>query len=330
MSVETEAPILLQRIKEARDRIAKAVIRTPCVYSLPLSRKAGGDVFLKLECLQVTQAFKARGNANKLALMSREERERGVITASSGNHGLGLSLAAKQHSVNAVVVVPEVAPANKIEKIKENGAEVIINGKAYDDAVAFAHTMAEKEGLVYVPSFDDADIIAGNGSVGLEILEDVSDVNLIVCPIGGGGGISGVSLAVKQINPDIRVVGVEAEQAPSMLRSVEAGELTELPSASTFADGIAVRKPGTLNFEIVKSWVDSIVTVSEEAMEAAVVILAKEAKIVAEGAGAASVAALLTGRLDSAFDKIVCIISGGNIDMDRFKRVLDKSTGNPR
>jgi threonine dehydratase len=320
-----EVLIPLKQIKEARERIAAAITRTPCVYSLPLSRKTGKDVFLKLECLQVTQAFKARGNANKLALMSHEEREKGVITASSGNHGLGLSLAAKRHGVNSVIVVPEVAPANKIEKIKENGAEVIIKGKTYDDAVTYAHTLSEEKGLVYISSFDDPDIIAGNGSVGLEILEDVPDVKLIICPIGGGGGISGISLAVKQINPDIHVVGVEAEKAPSMLRSIEAGEITELTSASTFADGIAVRKPGKLNFEIVQSWVDKILIVSEEEMEKAVVILAKEAKIVAEGAGAASVAALLTGMVNSEFDKIVCIISGGNIDLHLFKRILEKS-----
>jgi threonine dehydratase len=284
----------------------------------------GKDVFLKLECLQVTQAFKARGNANKLALMSHEERERGVITASSGNHGLGLSLASRQHGLRAMIVVPEVAPVNKIEKIKENGAEVIIKGKTYDDAVNYAQTVSKEKGLVYISSFDDPDIIAGNGSMGLEILEDVPDVKLIICPIGGGGGISGISLAVKQVNPDIHVVGVEAEKAPSMLRSIEAGEIIELTSANTFADGIAVRKPGKLNFEIVQSWIDKIVTVSEEEMEKAVVILAKEAKIVAEGAGAASVAALMAGVVNSEFDKIVCIISGGNIDLNLFKRLLEK------
>jgi threonine dehydratase len=317
--------IPLKQIKEARERITAAVTRTPCVYSLPLSRKTGKDIFLKLECLQVTQAFKARGNANKLALMGHEERKKGVITASSGNHGLGLSLASKQHGVKSVIVVPEVAPANKIEKITENGAEVIIKGKTYDDAVIYAQTVSKEKGLVYISSFDDPDIIAGNGSMGLEIIEDVPDVKLIICPIGGGGAISGISLAVKQVNPDIHVVGVEAEKAPSMLRSIEAGEIRELTSADTFADGIAVRKPGKLNFEIVQSWVDKILIVSEEEMEKAIVILAKEAKIVTEGAGAASVAALLAGVVNLKFDKIVCIISGGNIDLHLFRCILEKS-----
>ena len=316
--------VSLEQIKKARERIAEAVIRTPCIYSLPLSRKTGKDVFLKLECLQVTQAFKARGNANKLALMGPEEKAKGVITASSGNHGLGLSLASMRHGVKSAIVVPEVAPANKVEKIKENGAEVIIRGKTYDDAVEYAHKLSREKGLVYVSSFDDPDIIAGNGSVGLEILEEVPDVKLIICPIGGGGGISGVSLAAKQVNPEIRVMGVEAERAASMLRSIEAGEITELESASTFADGIAVRRPGNLNFVIVRSWIDRIVTVSEEDMEKGVVMLAKEAKVVAEGAGAASVAALLAGKADSEYDRVVCIISGGNIDMNLFRRILEK------
>lgn len=319
-----KVPITLEQIKEACERISGAIIKTPCVYSLPLSRLTGKDVFLKLECLQLTQAFKARGNANKLALMGKAEGERGVITASSGNHGLGLSLASKKHGLNAVIVVPEVAPVNKIEKIRENGAEVVIKGKTYDDAVNYAQTLSREKNLFYVPSFDDLDIIAGNGSMGLEILEDVPDVNLIICPIGGGGGISGIALAVKQVNQNIRVVGVEAEKAPSMLRSIEAGEITELTSANTFADGIAVRKPGKLNFEIVRGWIDKIITVSEEEMERAVFLLAKEAKIIAEGAGAASVAALITGKVNSKYEKIVCIISGGNIDLKYFKLILER------
>jgi threonine dehydratase len=230
-----------------------------------------------------------------------------------------------RYGIRAVIVVPEVAPRNKIEKIRENGAEVIIKGKAYDDAAAYAHAISQERGHVYIPSFDDPDIIAGNGSVGLEILEDVPEVKLILCPIGGGGGISGVSLAVKQIHSDIHVVGVEAERAPSMLKSIEAGQLTELSSADTFADGIAVRKPGKLNFEIVRAYVDKIVTVSEPQMEAALCVLAKEAKIIAEGAGAASVAALMSEGFDSRFDKVVCIVSGGNIDMGLFRHILEKT-----
>jgi len=325
MTAKNISPVPLEQIKEAHRRIKGAIIRTPCVYSLALSRKRGKEVFLKLESLQVTQAFKARGNANKIALLKKEEREKGVITASSGNHGLGLSLASMRHGIKAVIVVPEVAPTNKIEKIKENGAEVIIKGETYDDAVTYAHTISREKGYVYVPSFDDPDIIAGNGSMGLEILEDVPEVELIICPIGGGGGISGVSLAVKQMNPNIQIIGVQAERAPSMLKSIEAAKITELASAHTFADGIAVRKPGKLNFEIVKEYVDKIVTVSEEEIESAVSMLAKEAKIIAEGAGASSVAALMFEKFDTVCGKIVCIVTGGNIDMSLFKNILEKA-----
>jgi len=316
--------ISLDQIRQARERIKDKVNKTPCIYSLPLSRMTGKEVFLKLENLQVTQAFKARGNANKIALLSKEQKERGVITASSGNHGQGLSLAALRNGVKAVVVLPEVAPLNKREKIKENRAEVIIKGKTYDDAALYAHSLAEDKGYTYIPSFDDPDVVAGNGSIGLEILEDVPQTEIIVFPIGGGGGISGVCLATKQIKTDIQIIGVEAAGAAAMLESVKANKLVELPSINTFADGIAVRKPGELNFKIVKHCVDNIVTVSDEEMKSAIVTLAKEAKIIAEGAGAASVAALLFKKFPiKDGSNVVCIISGGNIDMNLFRGILE-------
>lgn len=314
----------LKKLKEVQERIKGMINKTPCIYSLPLSRITKKEVFLKLENLQVTQAFKARGNANKISLLSKEEKNRGVITASSGNHGQGLSLAALRAGVKAVIVLPEVAPENKIEKIKENKAEVIIKGKTYDDACNYAHSLSKKMGYTYVQSFDDLDIIAGNGSIGLEILEEVPQSQIIICPIGGGGGISGVALATKQIKSDIKIVGVEAERSPSMLESIKAGKIIELLSANTFADGIAVRKPGKINFEIVKKYVDDIVTVSEEEMKSSIFTLAKEAKIVSEGAGASSVAALLSKKISiENLTYITCIITGGNIDMALFKSILN-------
>jgi threonine dehydratase len=226
--------------------------------------------------------------------------------------------------VKAVVVLPEAAPLNKREKIKENRAEVIIKGETYDDAALYAHSLAEDKGYTYIPSFDDPDIIAGNGSIGLEILEDIPQTEIIVFPIGGGGGISGVCLATKQIKADIQIIGVEAAGAAAMLESVKANKLVELPSINTFADGIAVRKPGELNFKIVKHCVDNIVTVSDEEMKSAIVTLAKEAKIIAEGAGAASVAALLFKKFPiKDGSNVVCIISGGNIDMNLFRGILE-------
>ena len=317
--------ISLKKIKEARERIKGMVNKTPCIYSLPLSRITKKKVFLKLENLQVTQAFKARGNANKITLLSKEEKCRGVITASSGNHGQGLSLVALRAGIKAVIVLPEAAPKNKIEKIKENKAEIIIQGKTYDDASNYAHSLSKKMGYTYIPSFDDLDIIAGNGSIGLEILEEVPQTQMIICPIGGGGGISGVALATKQINSDIQIIGVEAERAASMFESIKAGKIVELSSADTFADGIAVRRPGEINFKIVKKYVDDIITVSEEEMKTAIFILAKEAKIVVEGAGASPVAALLSKKVTiKDIFNIVCIITGGNIDITLFKSILNK------
>ena len=317
--------ITLDKIYDARERIRDKVNKTPCIYSLTLSRILKKEIFLKLENLQLTQAFKARGNANKMSLLTQDEKDRGVITASSGNHGQGLSLAALLAGVKATIFLPEVAPQNKIDKIKENKAEVIIKGKTYDDACHYAHILAKEKNYVYVQSFDDLDVIAGNGSIGLEILEDVSQAQMIICPIGGGGGISGVSLAAKQLKPDIKMVGVEAERAPSMLKSIEAGKVIELNSADTFADGIAVRKPVEITFGIVKKYVDLLVTVSEEEIKSAIFTLAKEAKIIAEGAGAASVAALLSKKIDTKnISNIVCIISGGNIDMTLFQAILSK------
>lgn len=313
----------LTHVKKARERIKGLINRTPCIYSLPLSRRTGKRVFLKLENLQITQSFKARGNANKVAQLTEDEKTKGVITASSGNHGQGLSLAALRSGIRATIVLPKAAPTNKVEEIKGNKSKVIIHGETYDDAAAYAHSLAQEEGYIYIPSFDDPDIIAGNASMGMEILEDIPDVELILCPIGGGGGISGVSVAVKQIKSSVKIIGVEAEQAPSMLESIKANKIVELPSADTIADGIAIRRPGRLNFEIVKRYVDDIVTVSEDEMKATIITLAREAKIIAEAAGAATTAALLFGKLTIECSNVVCIVTGGNIDLSLFKTILN-------
>lgn len=319
--------ISLSQIKQARERIEDKVNKTPCLYSLPLSRLIKKEVFLKLENLQITQSFKIRGGSNKMALLSREQKEGGVVASSTGNHALGISLAASRNDVKAIVVVPEVTPLSKISKIKENKAEVILKGTTLDDAIIYAQSLARDKGYIYISSGDDPDIIAGNGSMALEIIEEVPQVEIIVCPIGIGGGVSGISLAAKQIKQDIQIIGVEASGAPSMLESVKANKIAELPSANTLADGIAVRKPGKLCFEIVKKYVDNIVTVSEEEIKSAIVTLATEAKIVAEGAGAASVAALLFNKFPLK-DKsnVVCLISGGNIDMSLFRAILNSAS----
>ena len=318
-----ETEVTHKKIKEAQERSRGAINKSHCIYSHNLSRITKKEVFLKLENLQLTQAFKVRGSANKIALLSEKEKNRGVITASSGNHGQGLSLVALRAGIKAVIVLPEVAPKNKIEKIKENKAEVIIKGETYDDACNYAHSLSSKKGYTYIQSFDDLDIIAGNGSIGLEILEEVPQTQMIICPIGGGGGISGIALATKQIKTNIKIVGVEAERSASMLESIKAGKIIELSSADTFADGIALRKPGEITFEIVKKYVDDIITVSEDEMKSAIFTLAKEAKIIAEGAGASSVAALLSKKVPiEDISNIVCIITGGNIDMTLLRSIL--------
>lgn len=312
--------IFLAEIKQARERIKSKVNKTPCLYSLPLSRITKKEVFLKLENLQITQSFKVRGSSNKIALLSKEQKERGVVASSTGNHAMGISLAAFRSGVKAIVVVPEIIPLSKIDKIKENKAEVILKGKALDDAIIYAQSLADDKGYIYISSGDDCDIIAGNGSMALEIMEEVPQVEIIVCPIGVGGGISGVSLAAKQTRKDIKIIGVEASGAPSMLESVKANRIVELPSVNTLADGIAVKRPGKLCFEIVKKYVDDIVTVSDEEIKSAIITLARETKVVAEGAGAASVAALLFNRFHIKDNSnLVCIVSGGNIDLSLFQ-----------
>lgn len=294
----------LFQIKQARERIIDFIVKTPCVYSPALSKRTGKEIFLKLENLQITGAFKIRGNANKVALL-KKEKIKGVITASSGNHGLGLSLAAFRNGIKATIVLPQTAPRNKIEKIQAKKAEVIIKGKTYEDASDYAKSLSKETDYIYVPSFDDQDIIAGNGSIALEILEDAPDTEMIIFPVGGGGGISGVALAVKEIDPCIQVIGVKAEKA-----------------AFSFASGIAVKELGKLNSGIIRQYVDGMAIVSEEEMERAIAILAKKAKIVAEGAGAASVASILFDKIITRCKRIVCVITGGNIDMDFFKELI--------
>lgn len=311
----------LKEIKEAANRIKKFINRTPCVPSQRLSEHYNRNIYLKLENLQITGGFKIRGNANKLSSLSNSELGSGVVTASSGNHGLGLSLSAKHRFVNATIVVPKRTPWNKIEKLKKYGAEVIINGDNYDEAVLTAKEIEKNQGFLYIPSFDDLDIITGNGTIGLEIYEDVPDTNLVVCPIGGGGGISGIGLALKGFSPSIRVIGVEAQGASSMKYSLIANKCICLEKINTLADGIAVRQPGRIPFEIVKDIVEEIIVVSDDEMKKALCQLVLKDKIVPELAGAASVAALSKIKLPK-FGAIVCLISGGNIDQKLLVSIL--------
>lgn len=311
----------IREIREAACAISPLIIRTPCARSDELSRVFGRPVYLKLENLQVTGAFKIRGNAYKLSKLSSAELKRGLVTASSGNHGLGLSLSAFRRGVRARIYVPSRTPGNKIRKLKGYGAQVAVGGGAYDDAVSKALNAAREEGLVYVPSFDDADIIIGNATMGLEIFEDVPDTGMVVVPVGGGGGISGISLALKDLSPSVKIVGVEAAGADSMRASLAAGSRILLDKADTIADGIAVREPGRLTFAVVRELVNDVVSVSDREIKAAVSLLAGSAKIVAEPAGAAAVAGLeKVSPLPEG--PVVCLVSGGNIDAKLLSSLL--------
>ncbi len=320
-----EGQLNLQKFQEAGARIKKYIQRTPCLPFQDLSEEVGRNIYMKLEGLQITGGFKLRGNLNKLLSMGKENLPNGVVTASSGNHGLGLSYSARLLGVKVTVVVPETTPKNKVDKLRTYGAEVILAGAHYDEAVKRVKKIVEETGALYVPSFDDPDIIAGNGTIGLEINEDVPGVAQYICPIGGGGGISGSGLALKALNPNIKIIGVEAEGAASMKASIEAGKPIQLPEVKTKAEGIAVSRPGELPFEIVKDLVDEIVTVSEEEMEDALRYLVGKGKIVPELAGTAGIAALLAGKILPEKGPVVCLITGGNIDLQYLGSILTSS-----
>ncbi len=319
-----ENKLNMQKFKEAKERIAPYIHRTPSIPFQDLSEEMEHKIYLKLESLQATGGFKLRGNLNKLLAMGKDNLPNGVVTASSGNHGLGLSYSARLIGVKAIVVVPETTPKNKVEKLRAYGAEVILSGAHYDEAKEMVEKIVEETGALYVPSFDDSEIIAGNATIGLEIYEDVPEVDLYICPIGGGGGISGSGLALKALNPKIKIVGVEAEGAASMKASVEAGTPVQLPEVTTKAEGIAVSKPGELPFQIVKDLVDDIVTVSEKEMEEALCYLVGRGKVVPEMAGTAAVAALMNGRVKPGKGPVCCLITGGNVDIQFLASLLSE------
>jgi len=312
----------INALQEIYSSIKDRIIKTPCVYCDYLSTKFDHEIYLKLENLQRTGAFKIRGNSYKISKLSTDKLAAGVITSSSGNHGLGLSLAARLRSVRARIIVPEKTPENKINKIKNYGAEIEIRGKNYDQAVEYARSTASKEDLIYISSFDDADIIKGNSTLGLEMLTQVDKPGAVLVPIGGGGGISGICLAREIVSPGTKVIGVEATGAASMLASLENNSRVRLEEVDTLADGIKVAEPGKLTFEIVKRKMSDLKTVSEEELFATFKILLQEAKIVAELAGCATVAALAKLDLDKIKGPVVALITGGNIDSSLIIKLL--------
>jgi len=314
--------VTLNDIQSARSAIREYVNLTPCNLSPRLSARTGCSLHLKLENLQRTGAYKDRGAMNAVLSLSDSEKKAGVIAASAGNHAQGLAFAAQCNNIHATIVMPETAPIAKIRGTEQYGAEVVLHGNGYDDAFGRATELQKEKGPTFVHAFDDPRVIAGQGSVGLELLEQNPYLEVFVVPIGGGGLIAGMSVALKEVNPKIRIIGVQAENIASMKASVEAGKLVTV-TGTTMADGIAVGRPGEYTFPIVQNYVDDIVTISEEEIANAILVLIESEKTVTEGSGAVGVAAVLNGKVADIVGKQVCVVlTGGNIDTTLLARVL--------
>lgn len=280
------------------------------------------DVYLKTENLQVTGSFKVRGAYYKISTLSEEERKKGVIACSAGNHAQGVALAATKAGIKSLICLPDGAPISKVEATKGYGAEVCLVPGVYDDAYNKALQLRDEKGYTFIHPFDDENVIAGQGTIGLELLEQLPDMDAVVVPIGGGGLISGVAFTIKSLNPNIKVYGVQAAGAPSMVRSVKDGKIERLESVATLADGIAVKEPGVNTFELVNKYVDEIVTVTEDEISCAILSLIEQQKLISEGAGAVSVAAVMFDKIPVKGKKVVCLVSGGNIDVTILNRVI--------
>ena len=313
----------LADIREARERVSDVARHTPLERSRSFSEMSGADLHLKLENFQRTGAFKIRGAMNRIQTLSETEREAGVVTASAGNHAQGVALAASRAGVDATVVMPKFAPVSKVKATRGYGASVRLEGVDYDEAQAYAHQLERDEGRTYVHAFDDPVVMAGQGTLGLEIVDDCPDLDTVVVPIGGGGLISGVAVAIKQQLPDVRVVGVQAEGAASAAKSLEAGEVTEIDSVDTIADGIATRSVGDRTLEVMEEYVDEVVTVDDREIALALTLLLERAKTLVEGAGAVALAAVLSEAFEyDDGETVVAALCGGNIDLNRLGTVI--------
>lgn len=304
-------------------QVLKSIIRHTDLIAAPTIRK-DCDIFIKPENLQITGSFKVRGASYMISQLSDDEKARGVIACSAGNHAQGVALAAAKCGIKSIICLPAGAPISKVEATRSYGAEICLVPGVYDDAYNRALQIKEEKGMTFVHPFDNPLVIAGQGTIALEILNDMPETDCIIVPVGGGGLISGVAYAAKQLNPDIKVYGVQAEGAPSMVQSLEHGAIERLSSVSTIADGIAVKEPGEHTFEFCQKYVDKIVTVSEDEISAAILHLLEKHKLIAEGAGAVSVAAAMFGKLPIEGKRTVCIVSGGNIDVTFLSRIINR------
>ena len=313
--------LTLDKIYHAAFVLKEAIRPTDMIYAPNLCKKC--EVFLKAENLQVTGSFKVRGAYYKISQLSEEEKKKGVIACSAGNHAQGVALAATKNGIKSLICLPDGAPISKVEATRRLGAEICLVKGVYDDAYNKALQLKDEFGYTFIHPFDDIDVIAGQGTIGLEILDQLPNVDAVVVPIGGGGLISGVAYAIKCLKPSVKVYGVQASGAPSMLNSVHDHKIEKLDSVSTIADGIAVKEPGVNTFEFCSKYVDGIVSVSDDEISAAILSLIEQQKLVTEGAGALACAALLSGKLDQYIQnrKTVSIISGGNIDLSRVSQI---------
>ena len=314
--------LTLEKITDARNAIGAIVRRTELMKTPLLS--SGCELYLKPENLQFTGSFKLRGAAYKIACLTDEEKSHGVIACSAGNHAQGVALSATKSGIKSIVCMPENAPIMKVDATRSYGAEVVLVPGVYDDAYAKAVELKNEYGYTFVHPFDDENVIAGQGTMALEIIDELPDAEVIVVPVGGGGLISGVAFAAKALNPNVKVYGVQAEGAASMSEAIKAGKPIKLGSVSTFADGIAVKEAGKLTFDVVSKYVDGIVTVSEDEIASAILAMLEKQKIVAEGAGAVAFAAVMAGKIPCQNKKTVCIVSGGNIDVNILSNVIER------
>lgn len=315
--------LTLDRVYKAKRVLSEIVRETDMIKAKNLC--PGADIYLKTENLQVTGSFKIRGSYFKISQLSDEEKKRGVIACSAGNHAQGVALAATKNHIKSLICLPDGAPISKVEATKRYGAEVCMVKGVYDDAYNKALALKEEKGYTFIHPFDDLDVIAGQGTIGLEILDQLPDVDAVVVPIGGGGLISGVAYAIKQVNPSCKVYGVQASGAPSMKNAVNDGKIETLDKVQTIADGIAVKTPGEHTFELVQNYVDGIYTVSDDEIALAILTLMEQQKLVSEGAGAVPVAAVMNGKIpDIEGKKVCCLVSGGNIDVTILSRVIER------
>ncbi|WP_125154075.1 threonine ammonia-lyase [Clostridium rectalis] len=314
----------LKIIEKAQENIKDVIRRTPLFYSGTFSRESDNNIYLKCENKQKTGAFKLRGAYNKIVNLSEEERKKGVIASSAGNHAQGVALAATKMGIKSTIVMPVTAPQAKVHATKGYGAEVIQYGEVYDECYSKALEVQNETGATFIHPFNDEDVIAGQGTIALEILEDLPNVDAIVVPIGGGGLISGIALAAKLSKPDIKIIGVQPSIIASSKASLEKDKVVTLPGVKSLADGISVSTPGSLTFQYMRKYVDQIVTVSEDEIAYGIFCLMERGKLIAEGAGASTIAAILSGKINLKDKNIVAVVSGGNIDIASVSKIIDR------